>query len=508
MVTDDLVLVLPTLLLPLPPPPPKEEEEEGEEGAPEPSYELALVDSSSDAVLGSVALTPTGAENMFAAARPVKGLHIPTLSVRVLGEGGVPVFSSPPLSELADALSAARGEASQAKADGSPNADELKAAAAELATVSPVGGLAGTLTDMLLPPTGDGDASAQLSCDWRLQRALPTVGEQLPGDIIKISTSEMRHAAYRSSPAQLYSAEQRFRPRPLAMRYSAPKDIIEFETRLNSWRAELTDNLKVDPAAWPPYAAAAALEVNTIPSAAPRSAARGGICEFPPQEWSEKWRPPYVPHHMRGDARTLAAKQEYIDNCEEYRMTFHRQKISVELSELQKELTQGRIGYKAAHQGLAMVRRMRAFLDELREVRAEGKANVIKERNLRQADAATLDSLLKLLRRIKLPFELLVPDLEYEGEKAVLGKMIERELERRKKAEAAAAAAAASKPAEAEIIRVPGRKEPPFVKESGGALPRTRPMSVGWGRAGVLSFRGSLAPKPEKVAIWAKPEAA
>lgn len=65
-----------------------------------------------------------------------------------------------------------------------------------------------------------------LSCDWRVQRALPPV--------------------------------QKFRTRPLAMTNSAPNDRKDFEARLNEWRVELSENIHKPPSEWsqpwrPPY---------------------------------------------------------------------------------------------------------------------------------------------------------------------------------------------------------------------------------------------------------------
>ena len=147
---------------------------------------------------------------------------------------------------------------------------------------------------------------------------------------------------------------------------------------------------------------------------------------------------------MRGDAQTLAAKAQYVTNCESYRLTFHRQAISVELSTMHEQLVAGRIKFKRAHQGIEVLSAIRHFLDEVREVRAEGKAKVISERNLRQCSTEVLDALMKLLRRIKLPFELLVPDMEYEEVKGSLMKLMEKELERRQRLEKAAAEKAAA----------------------------------------------------------------
>ena len=134
------------------------------------------------------------------------------------------------------------------------------------------------------------------------------------------------------------SSRREHRARYLALRYTSPHDLVAFESRMNTWRSELSDNLKIPESKWLPYAAAAALEVNDIPSAAPRSAVRGGLAEWPPKIWCEKWRAPYIPHHMRGDPLTLASKEAYVNNCETYRLDLRRQAITVELSKLQERL--------------------------------------------------------------------------------------------------------------------------------------------------------------------------
>ena len=115
-----------------------------------------------------------------------------------------------------------------------------------------------------------------------------TYAGPLPGLSIPISQRVIADAA----PYHKGQQHERHRTRPLAMRYTAPKDLVAFESRLNGWRAELTDNHDIPPERWPPYAAAAALEANPIPSAAPRSTLRGGVAEWPPAEWGEKWRAP------------------------------------------------------------------------------------------------------------------------------------------------------------------------------------------------------------------------
>ena len=150
------------------------------------------------------------------------------------------------------------------------------------------------------------EVRATLSCDWRLQRALPEVTQQLPGAALPLSMAKLRIE-------RAASAGERYRTRPLAMRYTSAKDLVQFEARLNAWRGELSDNHKIEPDAWPPYAAAAAVEINEIPSAAPRSAVRGGIATWPPREWGDKWRAPYVPHHMAlGDPLARKSKVDYI----------------------------------------------------------------------------------------------------------------------------------------------------------------------------------------------------
>ena len=355
-------------------------------------------------------------------------------------------------------------------------------------------------------PVEDVNPNALITCDWRLQRGLPPVGKQLPGSAPPLGIQELREAAYNATPAQLYNAAERFRTRPLEMRYTAPKDLVAFETRLNAWRAELADNLKIPTDEWPPYAQAAAREANDIPSAAQR----GGRVAYPPREWSDKWRAPYVPHHMRGEPLTLKMNDEYIENCEVYRLNFHRQKISVELARLTEKLQAGRIRYKTALLGIEMLKAIRAFLDEEREVRGQGVFENVSERNARQVSSDTLEALLKLLRRIKFPFELLVPDLEYEAVKGSLVNLIRRELERRQntdtrqKAGADAVSDDENRPLKPDTIGVRGNPWIAPTKESGGSLPRSRPATAHnpAKRVGLLTFYGAHAQRPESAKPW------
>ena len=518
---EDLVLSRARVRLPESLEPPADDSEP-------PTYDICLVHSSSGTVHGSVPLTPTGEEHFYKAARPLKGKRNSELTIEIRGREDTRLFATPPLFAI-ELLRAANAAAAEARASGDAGAEEMEADAEKLARRTLAGG-AGKVNSMELPRYSDVDApppdpkkdkgkgkdpkkggggaeeegdpnAAVLWCDWRLQRALPTVGKALPGVATELQMREMREAAFNATPAQRYSREERYRPRPLQLKYSGPKDLVSFETRLNSWRAELSDNLKIPQQAWPPYAAAAALEVNTIPSAAPRSTVRGGLTGFPPKEWREKWRAPPVPWHMRGDPLTLAAHKEYIEKCESHRLDFHRQAISVGLSTLHEELLAGRGGYKTADDGIDMLTTIRAALDEQRDVRAEGLSSSVSVANCQQADVSVLQALLKTLRRIKLPFEMLVPDLDYEEVKASLVRMLLRELDRRKRAERAERAAAEepkeNKPLEHDTVGTPW---PP--KESGGSLPRRRPKTAAAGsRVGVLTFRGASAPRPESAGV-------
>ena len=143
-----------------------------------------------------------------------------------------------------------------------------------------------------------------------------------------------------------------------------------------------------------------------------------------------------------------------------------------------------------------MLSTIRAALDEHREVRAEGLSTSVSVANSQQADATVLQALLKTLKRIKLPFEMLVPDLDYEDVKASLLRLLMRELDRRKRVERSAAVEPKeNKPLEHDTVGTPW---PP--KESGGALPRRRPKTAA-ARIGVLTFHGANAPRPESAGL-------
>lgn len=491
---------------------------------------MVLVNSSTGEDQCTVSLLHKGGD-AYAAARPLKAPHDPSLCLQIRDNaGGPPLFDSKPLLEVAR-LALARAEVAKAQEEAAAPAviEEMEAAAEELAKHTLVG-QAGRLAPMELPPWVDPAAAdappvkgkdakkdpkakggapiedvnpnALAFCEWRLQRALPPVGKQLPTQAPPLGIQQLREAAYHSSPAQLYNATRRFRPRPLEMRYTAPSDLVAFETRLNDWRAELEDNQKVTLTEWPPYAQAAAREANDIPSAAQR----GSRVSYPPREWSHKWRAPYVPHHMRGEPLTLKSQHEYIENCETQRMSLYRQQITVELTKLTERLQAGRIRYKTALQGIEMMKRIRSFLDEQRETRGEHLFTMVSERNVRQADDSSLEALLRLLKRIKLPFELLVPDLEYEAVKSSLMTLLRRELERRKRAAATRqdATEESKEQMRPDTVGVPGNPWPPVSKESGGALPRSRPAtaSLPGKRVGVLTFYGAHAPRPSSAAPW------
>ena len=355
---DDIVIVSPKIAIPTP---------TGDGMVLEmKEFQLALVDTESGEVRCALALTPT-ADGTYTTARTLKGLHTPGVSVQILEVGSeAPLFASPPLGELRAKAAEAKAEADAAKAEGAATADELAASAAELAGGAFLG-MGGMLAaELALPPylppgsepppepaKGKGKAEeaaptgASLACDsWRLQRALPTIGKPLPGAAIPISQRVI------ASDAQ-YAGGERYRTRPLACRSTAPKDLVAFESRLNGWRLELSDNHKIAPESWPPLNAAAALEANPLPSAAPRSTLRGGLASWPPGEWGEKWRAPYIPHHMHGDPLTRASKEEYVDNCEAYRLQMSKQVASVALEKIKETLPQvrGRVAIGCASRG-------------------------------------------------------------------------------------------------------------------------------------------------------------
>ena len=482
---NDLVFTTIRINLPALPPPPSPDDTTADLR----TFEIALV---SENKTSAIALK-TNADGSYSAVRPLKGLNEPSASIQIRESGAeTPLFASPPLSELSEAAAAARAEAEQAKADGAATADELAEAAAKLVSFDRAP--SGKLTEYELPPLGGSpraDAApakgkgakdvapeptgASITCEWRLQRALPTVGRPLPGHPNQVPIAMRGMSSVAPHSHELMDRE-RHRARYLALRYTSPHDLVAFESRMNTWRSELSDNLKIPESKWLPYAAAAALEVNDIPSAAPRSAVRGGLAEWPPKIWCEKWRAPYIPHHMRGDPLTLASKEAYVNNCETYRLDLRRQAITVELSKLQERLPL----CVTAEQGVAALKAIRDFLDEEREFRAEGSHSMQRERNLKAVDAAAL---WKQVRCLKLPFEYLVrsvweegPEVEYDRVKASLIVLLRNEVARRKVLAEQAEKARKKKMEEA---------------ASGAPVPRAR--SAPGGRLGLLTFHGQAA---------------
>lgn len=320
-----------------------------------PHYEIAIVEAETKTVHGALPLQPQSNGTSFSTSRPLKGLHEPGVCIQIRELGAtIPLFSSPPLSELRATATEARAAAEQARADGAATAEELDASAKELAAKA-VLGMSGRLAGFEMQPEAGSEPPpepakggkgakgaaveepvvASLSCDWRIQRALPKLGKSLPGKAVPITQRVLADAA-------AYGGGDRHRTRPLAMRYTSAHDLVQFESRLNGWRTELSDNHKIESGSWPPYAAAAAQSIQSIPSAAPRSTLRGGICEWPPTCWTDEWRAPYIPHHMRGDPLTIRAKEEYIINCEHYRTDLYKQVASVSLTSLREKLPQVR----------------------------------------------------------------------------------------------------------------------------------------------------------------------
>ena len=488
---DDIVLVGVRVKIP-PPPPPADSTLEVLEVK---QFEVALVDAETEALLSVIPLNAV-ADITYAPARPLKCLHKPGVTIQIRETGAdAPLYASPPLSELRAKAAAAQAEADQAKADGAASAPELAATAAELSGKAFLG-MGGSLGGELeLPLCGDAPppepakgkggkgaaveepTGASLTCEsWRLQRALPAVGKPLPGGAVPISQRVM-------SAGAPYAGGERYRTRPLACRYSAPRDLVEFESRLNGWRAELSDNHKIASESWPPFAAAAAIKANPLPSAAPRSTVRGGLAGWPPRAWGEEWRAPYIPHHMHGDALTRASKDEYVNNCEAYRTSFNRQRATVLLEGLKERLP----SCTTAEQGVQVLCEIRAFLEAEVEARAEHREALVKTRNLRQVDAAQL---LKQLKHLRLPFELLVrsvweegPEVEYDRVKLGLETLLAGEVSRRKAAEEAAKRRAAALKAQEETGRDP-------------AL--LRPKSGPSTRLGLLTFHGAHAERPPK----------
>jgi len=252
----------------------------------------------------------------------------------------------------------------------------------------------------------------------------------------------------------------------------------------------LSDNHKIEPNAWPPYAAAAAVEINELPSAAPRSAVRGGIATWPPREWGDKWRAPYVPHHMAlGDPLARKSKVDYIANGEADRVMMTRQKVGVQLRLMQDRLPT----CVTAQQGVAVLSEIRAFLQSEQVMRAEGSSVVVREPKVRLVDAKAV---LKQVRNLRLPFEYLVrsvweegPEVEYDRTKASLVRLLQQEIARRKRLEDEAAANKAPVVPASSKTRT-GRRLAANIE---GFVPPRPATTPGGPRLGLLSFYGSEA---------------
>lgn len=287
-------LVLTQLKLVLPPPPEVEVVEplaEGEE-APQPpvepsSFEALLVSGES---AGDVERSPpvpldVSASGEAMAARPIKGRSREGVRLEVREVGSeTALWASAPLASLGLAVAGAPG-APQAfgKLQPSPADDEEATALRALAPTD----AAPTAED------GSPQTASIASCGWRLQRALPPV--------------------------------VKFRTRPQALFYSASNDRGEFEERLNLWRRELKENQLTKPA-----------EVRAHIRDSPWRPLEDSVRTIPqsPSKWTQPWRPPPPPHHLRGDPLTRRKNVKYIADAAQDAKLLSAQAVVVQLERL------------------------------------------------------------------------------------------------------------------------------------------------------------------------------
>jgi hypothetical protein len=417
---QDVVLTELALVLPSPAPPeeppadPKEAAAEEQGGGEEakaspaeeepagPSYEAVLLPGGA-----AVPLIEVAAEGLeegmtrFEPIRPLKGLQSAELCLHVRevrSEGDL--FVSAPLAELEGV---------------EPVVGSGPSGAIEAAPLSPGGAAA----------EGTPAEGCSFTCGWRVQRALPVTGKLLAE-----------------------STTDKFRTRPLAFRYSAPKDRTEFETRLNTWRAELSENITVPPSDW--SATLSMLDDQLHPF----GWREGNLLEneqAKPESWTQAWRQPYRPHHLLGDARTQGARAAYIHGATEDAILFRAQAVAVDLKRLQDQLP----GCVTAEQAVSALTAIRDFLDEQAPPKPTIKSwpNIEGDparapRPQKKIELIDASLVLKQIKNLRLPFERLVrnvweegPEVMYDRTKASLQRTLQKELARRKeeaKAEAAA----------------------------------------------------------------------
>lgn len=163
-----------------------------------------------------------------------------------------------------------------------------------------------------------------------------------------------------------------------------------------------------------------------------------------------------MPHHMAlGDPVTHQTRTEYISNCDTYKAQLRAHRIEVEAHALVEALPR----CVTVQQGIGALRALRRFLE--------------RDDHLAITDVSAA---MRRVRRTVLPFERLVPDLDYNAVKVSLSRVLEDEIARRKRAEAAEAAARARarEAPERRAVRMPRR-------------PNSTP-----GRPGLLTFYGSF----------------
>lgn len=230
--------------------------------------------------------------------------------------------------------------------------------------------------------------SATLLCSWRKQRALPPSFTGLD------------------------------RRRGLTMRYTAPDHREQQTERTALWRTEMTEVTKVPK--YPLY-----------------------VEEYDQLPWAQPWLPPYIPHHMYGDPQTQKTRNDYLDGAKEMKRLFHSQAVCVQLATLMEVLPTCATAGKAVD----ALEAVHAFLEDHRDIDEETVAispngvrtttmATVRYNNLPQIDAAAT---LKLVRRLRLPFERLVrnvwmegPEVYYDRAKAALEKLLAKEVARRK----------------------------------------------------------------------------
>ena len=139
-----------------------------------------------------------------------------------------------------------------------------------------------------------------------------------------------------------------------------------------------------------------------------------------------------------GDPVTHQTRTEYISNCDTYKAQLRAHRIEVEAHALVEALPR----CVTVQQGIGALRALRRFLE--------------RDDHLAITDVSAA---MRRVRRTVLPFERLVPDLDYNAVKVSLSRVLEDEIARRKRAEAAEAAARArarEAPERPVVVLVPG----------------------------------------------------